>query len=371
MAKESGHHQYGPSALDALSQCVRFKYNDSDDDAATEGTLLHKAFETGDLAGLDDEQKQCVTAIRGYAESLKYENGASPADWEDLAETGIALEGLTFGTPDRVLINRKQRLAHVIDAKYTRLDKEHGMQLRTYGAAIVEKYPGEIDTVETHVVAPRLGRTDRERHCAPVLVKAVRDHIEALYARIEDPFTPPTPCEDLCGKCARASKCPAFSKAVTAVSRGIGLPLPSMFAPNAIVSLRDRAVAQVLAGALTNWSEQVKSANLEFVAGGGEIPGYRLTRRSTGMRVPKERTGEALALLQVAGVSPEAAIGCCSLTIGDVVSAVSFACGVPESVAKDQVRAALADVAREGFCQFLSKENRVSDDALMLQVTAG
>ena len=51
------HHRYGPSMLDNLSNCIRFKYIPfKDDDAASEGTLLHEAYETESLIGLDDEQ---------------------------------------------------------------------------------------------------------------------------------------------------------------------------------------------------------------------------------------------------------------------------------------------------------------------------
>ena len=72
------HHKYGPSTLDSLSLCVRFKFRARDvDDAADEGTLLHKAFETGDLRGLTDEQASCVRTIRDYVDALKFEHGMS------------------------------------------------------------------------------------------------------------------------------------------------------------------------------------------------------------------------------------------------------------------------------------------------------
>jgi hypothetical protein len=341
-------------------------YSDRDEDAADEGTYMHKAFETGDLSGLDEEQKACVSTARSYVESLKFESGASPSDWEDMAEVRLELVDLTYGTSDRVLVNRKLRLAHVIDFKATRIDSAHSNQLETYGACVAEAYP-LIERVVTHVVAPRLGKPERKEYDAKKLLSDVRKFVTDLYARIADPATAPTECEDLCGKCGNAATCPALGKTVVTVARGMGLPLPEVFAPDAIVSLRDRAIAQVLAGAMINWGEQVKKNNSAFVdASGEDIPGFRRAKRSTGLRVPKDGTADAAALLFKAfDMDVNAVLGCCSLTVGDVVSAVSLSQGVTEGNAKDMVREALAGVAVEGSCSFLSKEKRVTD-AVML-----
>ena len=371
MAEQEAHALHGPSSIDSLSLCVRFKYNDSDDDAADEGTLMHKAFETGNLAGLDDEQKACVTTARDYVESLKFEGGSDPSEWQDFAEVKLELKGLTYGTADRLLVNPKRRLAHVIDFKTTRRESAHGWQLRTYGACAVELYP-EVERVLTHIAAPRLGGIEREEYEAAKLLGDVRAHIEKLYARIADPAEPPTPDEDLCCKCANAATCPAICKTVATVAAGLRLPLPDVFAPDAIVSLRDRALAQVLAGAMINWGEQVKKNNAAFVdETGTDIPGYKKMRRSTGLRVPKERVNDAAdALKQAFGMSVRDVLSCCGLTVGDVVAHVSMSQGVPEANAKEMVREALADTAVEGSCSFLSKEKRVSDAVLLNNLAA-
>lgn len=371
MAEQETHHVFGPSTIDALSQCVRFKYNESDEDAADEGKLMHKAFETGNLAGLDAEQQTCVTTARDYVESLKFEGGSGPSEWQDFAEVKLELKGLTFGTSDRLLVNVKRKLAHVIDFKATRRESAHGWQLRTYGACAVERFP-EVEQVVTHVVAPRLGGPEREAYGAAKLLSDVREHITELYARIADPKVPPTPDEDLCCKCANAATCPALCKTVTAVATGLSLPLPDMFAPDAIVSLRDRALAQVLAGAMINWGEQVKKNNAAFVdETGTDIPGFKKMRRSTGLRVPKERVSDAAdALKEAFGMSVRDVLSCCGLTVGDVVAHVSMSQGVPEANAKEMVREALADVAIEGSCSFLSKEKRMSDAALLINLAA-
>ena len=376
---ERTHHRYGPSTLDSLDLCVRFKFKESEDmdDAATEGTLLHEAFETGNLAGLDEEQRNCVSLIRNYVGALKFEKGMTPADWVDGSEVDIELEGLTYGRADRILFCRKTKRLHVVDAKFTRVSSGHENQLRTYGAAYAEmcnrNEPGSVETVITHVVAPRIGPCEPEEYDAAILIADVRRHIEALYARIEDPFEPPTPNEDLCARCARASRCPALGKVVTTVLKGIGLPLPDVYAPEAIVSLKDRAIVQVLAGAMVNWGEQVKKNNAEFVeASGQDIPGFKVVRRTTGLRVPKDKTAEALKALSVSfGLGDDVALGCCSITVGDVVAAVSLGEGITESEAKERVREALMDIAIEGSCSYLSKEKRLADGVILQRLLVG
>lgn len=364
------HHKYGPSALDNLALCVRFQYyNKPGDTSGDEGTELHDAFETGELAGLDDEQANSVSICRDYAESLKYADGTTPADWEDYAEEKLELSGLTHGRFDRILFCRKLRLVHVIDAKFTRVESNHKMQLRTYGAAFVEAHPGEIDTVETHVVAPRLQDLEHDSYAAPILLEMVREYITELYARIEDPFTPPTAHPDLCSKCARAAKCPALNDTMALLCRGTGLPVPSNFNPGAMTSVRDRLIAQLLAPAAINWGTQVKQGNNEFVIAGGEIPGFRLMTRSSGAKVPKESTQEAVnRITAFPGMTQEAVLGCCKMTVGDVAKAVAFNVGTTEAIAKARVKEALEDLITETSSSFLTKVKQIEDIDLLKQV---
>jgi hypothetical protein len=116
----------------------------------------------------------------------------------------------------------------------------------------------------------------------------------------------------------------------------------------------------------------VKKLNAAYVEeSGDEIPGFKLTRRSTGLRVPKDRTADALGAAKEAfGLPERTLLGCCSMTVGDVVKAAAEAQGVPEAVAKEHVREALADIAVEGSCAFLTKTKRLSDAALLKQVAA-
>ncbi|HUS59445.1 MAG TPA: DUF2800 domain-containing protein [Planctomycetota bacterium] len=315
MAKN--HARFGPSRLDALTSCIRFERMPMEDGSDDEGTMLHHAYETGTTVGLTEEQSTAVGAAIEYTNALLASEGG-PDCWIELKEVFVELEELTYGTADRILIHRTKPIMHVIDAKFVRTINEHDFQVRTYGAAAVEtvlKNPG-IETllmnssitdanplpapevVHTHVVLPRLRTVETATHNAAELLAAVRVEIEALYARRNDPFEPPTPNELTCNKCLHASRCPALSQTALTAARGVGLPMPESFAPDALVSARDRALAHVVASALSNWCEQVKKFNNTFAANGGEIPGFKLISRSTGARIAKNNTPVAAQVLK-------------------------------------------------------------------------
>ncbi|MFA7121347.1 MAG: DUF2800 domain-containing protein [Bacilli bacterium] len=366
------HHVWGPSSLDALSKCVRFKYGDSDADAAFEGTLMHAACESGDLSGLDEEQRGCVESARRYAESLKWTGGSSPEAWEEMNEASVELEGLTHGTADKLLLNRGTGRLIVVDYKFTRRDSDHTLQLKAYGAGAAESlnrdYPGLVKTVECHVCAPRLGEiADPAVFDAGDLVREMRAEIAALYERIENPWTPPEPHADLCCKCARAAGCPALSGAAVSAGRGLGLPLPSRFEVGSDAPPKDRAVAQILAGALQNWAERVKKANAAFALAGGQVPFFRLVRRSTGLRVPKEKTPAAAAALKSAfpKLADDALAKCCTLTVGDAARAAAEAHGMSAGEAMERMRDVLTGIAQEGFSEYLQAEKRAKDTELL------
>lgn len=361
------HHKYGPSTLDALSKCVRFKYDETqDEDAASEGTELHAAAETGNTAGLDEEQARCVDSARSYAEFLKFEDGADPADWEDLREVRLELKDLTHGTADRVLINRKLRRIHVVDYKFTRIENDHALQLRAYGAALAEKMLAEGSvgewSVAMHVVAPRLATPiEREEALGTPLLLRVRAEIEALYERIEDPFVEATPHEDLCRKCGRAGTCPKLRGVALAVAPSIGLPLPGTFDIDAATP-RDRAIMQVLAGALVQLAEKWKKGNADAVAGGLEIPGFKLTTRSTGLRLAKTNAAEfARRMEERHGLTAVDLLACANVAVNDVCDAIAMAKGMTAADAKEDIKTHDTDILSEGKSQFLSKEKRLSD----------
>lgn len=363
------HARFSPSMLDMLSSCLRFKYKERKDDSADEGTEMHKAFETGNMAGLSPEQVTCVQAARDYVDSIKATHGG-PDQWHDWPERKVTLKDLTWGTADRVLLHVSRKILHVIDFKATRVEGEHDMQLRTYTAGILEEedlITAGVEEVYMHILAPRIAAPFKLRIEEPEkFLQAHRAQIEELYERIDDPFLPPSPSE-ICRNCERAARCPAVGNSVKALAQVAALPVPSAFAPEALVSERDRAIAQVLAGALENWAEQVKKANTEYVRQGGEVPGYKFVSQSSGLRLPKEQTGYAVSLLQSI-TNMEQILSACTLSVTQLAEVLATANGTDAADEKDNIRKALGDLLVEGRREFLQKTKRVADATLLAQV---
>jgi len=367
-----GHHIRGPSTLDALAKCCRFKYGDFDEDAASEGTELHAAFEAESTKGLSQGQAQDVQACIDYVNSLKASEGG-PDSWIDEKEVRVELEGLTFGTADRRLRHKSKPIIHVLDAKFTRVESDHVRQLMAYGAGTVEELRKKGVEISFHVILhtiePRLSDIKTEEWDGDMLLKAAREDIEAIYEREENPWNIETPHEDVCCKCARASYCPSLNATALQVSERIGLPIPSVLEPGAVVSSLDRARLQVLAGALDTWATATKKANAEHAARTGEVPeGFKLVVSSTGVRIPKENTPQALQQLEEAGIDRILLLESCSLTIGDLVEKMHQYMGVAKADAKEQIMDAIRDLTTEGTKRFLQKSKRVTDEALLLQL---
>lgn len=370
------HARYSPSKLDMLSLCLRFKHIEMEDGSANEGTLLHEAYETGNLNGLDAEQKRAVQPIIEYTDSLKATEGG-PDCWLEVREERLTLKDLTYGSADRILIHKEKPIAHVLDAKFTRVEGNHWFQVRTYGAALVEmvnegqflSITKALEKVTTHIVAPRLGKLDIVEHGAQELLASVRAEIEHLYERLDDPFLPPTPHEDSCARCARASSCPALNKEIVHVGRKMGLPLPEQFAPDAMISLRDRAIGQLLASIFENWAKQVKSNNTEFVdSSGSDVPGFKMVTRSNGARIPREHTMEAVRLLKEAGYDESEILSACTISIPELAKArAAITAGGDEKDIKEELKPLLATVTSESVSKFLQKTKRVEDVALLQQ----
>ena len=70
----STHHQFSPSQLMYREACAGWQPDSgSSSVAAEEGTMMHKALETGDFSGLNEEQLRCVTMVNDLFKALEEE----------------------------------------------------------------------------------------------------------------------------------------------------------------------------------------------------------------------------------------------------------------------------------------------------------
>jgi hypothetical protein len=356
------HARFSPSKLDNLALCVRFSHIPMES-AATEGLDMHSSYESGNTAGLSEEQARVVQMALDYTEQIK-----AQGDFQELRELRVELQDLTFGTADRVLLGTAE--AHVLDFKGIRVVSDHRFQVRTYAAAVLETYP-EILKVTTHIVAPRLGDSPETMAFGRELLDEVRSEIQALYAGIDDFTTPPTPHEDLCRICKWAYKCPALNSTIVTAARSAGLPVPQEFEPSALVSDRDRIVAQTLAVFFENWAEQIKKFNAAYmVANDLKTLGsaYKLVQRSTGTRIPKEATGVCYVMLRDAGVASDSElISACTLSIPQLAAALSQTRGGSVDDHRYEIKALLREYCTEGQTAFLQKAKRGITEVQLLE----
>ncbi len=368
--KKRQHARYSPSQLDRLGLCCRFKYKETTamTDAGDEGTALHFGAETGNLEGLDAGQRADVQQCLDYLAAMR---AGISGEYYELKEPKLTLSGLTHGHADSVIISPGDRTVRVSDFKFVRVEGTHDFQITTYAAACCEMLMSEVglevspgnflkmvpEKVETHIIAPRLG-VPPEMHAydAQQLLKDVRAKIEALYAQIEDPFNPPTPEPGLCNRCARVARCPAVTQIVRTAAPLVGLPLPEVFEPQSMVSTQDRALAQQLAQLFENWSETVKKGNAEYVKNGGEIPGFKLTTRSTGFSVPRENTLTAVDALKTCFQLDERTLmAAMKLSIPELAENQAMATGESVDAWKARLVSSLEGIGKAGVSQFLTK----------------
>ena len=69
--KPEAHHELGPSTLKYVELCPGYRSSDETNPFAEEGTLLHRAAETGDTSGLSTEQIRLVSACLDYIAPLE------------------------------------------------------------------------------------------------------------------------------------------------------------------------------------------------------------------------------------------------------------------------------------------------------------
>jgi len=394
------HARHSPSALASLSKCQFFKYNDSDNAAADEGTLLHSAMETGTYTGLNTEQSEAIEKCLGYIMSIKQ---GTDEEWLDIKEPRLHLEERTYGHADRVLIHPEKGIVHVIDYKFIRVEGDYQLQVDTYTAAMLESIRDrrvlkddegnviidlnealpdvfEITHLETHLLAPRLSDVESEIIDNPYeFYTKVTNHIDALYEKFQSPFNPPTPHEDLCNKCARAGECPALNTSVMESYRRMykeeaAEMLPAEFDPSALNDPLDWARALVLASSFENWAKQIKKAAMLFVNSNEDddvIPMYRTVRRSTGLSLSSEDLPEALDRLEAAGQNRELALANCKLTLGKYANALMEETEMSKQDAQEFIKETLGDLLHEGSSEYLQKRKRLSDYAMLKELSNG
>jgi hypothetical protein len=306
------HHKHSPSSLRYKEICPQWLHTPGTSEAADEGTAMHHAAETGDLTGLNEEQRAQVE------ECLAYVLGICDLADQTYHELRLDVAGLTFGTADVVAIYPEH--GHIIDYKFGRNpvdDAAVNLQGWAYALGVFHMFP--VDRVTVHFLLPRLDYGTRHTFLRSEMPK-LRTRIAAVIERAELPDSPHNPDPKACQYCNRKATCPALATKALMIPRGNHWDLPAELDPTAITDPSQMAKVLPLVPLIESWAAAVKAAALELARNGQQIPGYSLRHRS-GKRVIKDVLA-TFDVLQSFGVELHEFLPACSVSIGAVEDAV-------------------------------------------------
>lgn len=284
----SGHHEFSPSQLMYREACPGWKPEEGEQSPqAAEGTMMHKALETGDLKGLNEEQTRCVSLVSDLFVSMREELEQDGAKAEVQQELRLQIMGLTFGTADLVLVADKH--AKVGDAKFgwnPVEDAETNLQGWAYAVGIFEKWP-TVDFVEVVFAQPRLDSVSRAQFHRKADLERMKLRIMTVIARAKDHKPEDLrPSEFSCLYCGAKATCTALhKKALIVSSKFVELApdreLLDIYNPEQLATPELRGKAEILRRVLEPWCEKVRKENLRHVLETGEeIPGFEVKSRA-------------------------------------------------------------------------------------------
>lgn len=284
----SSHHEFSPSQLAYREVCPGWKPEEGEQSVqAAEGTMMHKALETGDLKGLNEEQTRCVSLVSDLFASMRGELEEGGNKVEMHQEMRLQIMGLTFGTADLVLVSGKY--AKIGDAKFgwnPVEDAETNLQGWAYAVGVFEKWP-EVEYVEVVFAQPRLNTVSTADFYREVDSERMKLRISAVIARAKNHKPEDLrPSEFSCLYCGAKATCTALhKKALIVSSKFVELSsdkeLLDLYNPDQLATPELRGKAEVLRRILEPWCEKVRKENLRHVLETGEeIPGFEIKSRA-------------------------------------------------------------------------------------------
>lgn len=307
-----------------------------------EGKLLHRALETGDLRGLTENQLRLVGMCAEYV------NHTLPQGTTRKHEMKFPIVGQDYGYGD--LVGIKGNKGWYIDYKFgfgKQEDVEVNPAAQAYALGMMTVFP-YLTSVECHYMYPRL-----EEISVATFKQADLPRIVARITAIKERHNAATPetCsyhEDTCVYCTHLGKCPTAAKAL--------LPLAQKYADTHemevpvvpdLSAIRDPETwARIYRGlpALEALVGSIKRHALEFRQESGiEIPGTAL-REKKGARSILSPLG-AWEVAKTFGVSQEAFLGACSVSVSDLIKEVrDLAPRGKKDAVEQQLECKLSDV---------------------------
>lgn len=285
---ERQHATFSPSKLKYLEMCPAYQDDPHKEVyAATErGTQCHKAMETFELGGLDDEQKRWVNMCQEYrAHALP-----GPVNNWPVREAKLEAIPEVWGYADEY--NIFGNTCHLFDWKFgswSQEDVSTNPQTQAYVLGIWNKHP-EVDTVHCHWVYPVREEISRHTYRRGADYAKIKLRLETIVARCSATAVKACPNADVCTWCGNKAVCPALHRMVLPVATryadGHALALPQVPSFDLVKDPVEMSRLLDWAPILEKTAESIKRHALEMrLKDGQEIPGYDLRSRQGKSRI--------------------------------------------------------------------------------------
>lgn len=271
--KAPEHAKHSPSSLKNKEICPGW-LNDptADTERADEGTKLHLAAQTGNLAGLTDDQAAAVNVCLEYVRELL------PTNCQLYREIKLDVDGLTWGTADVVAWDEVNEFVDVVDYKFGRLpvdDAEVNLQGWCYVLGAMKRFGAKKGRVT--FILPRLGIVSEHTFSEDDL-PILRRRIETVIERAEKHKPSDLNATDpiLCKRCGCAGWCVELARRNVKSLSKMGHNLPESLDPTKITEPAQISNVLDIVPAIEQWIKKIKEVALERAKKGEEIPGYHM-----------------------------------------------------------------------------------------------
>jgi hypothetical protein len=281
------HAKYSPSMLEHLEVCPGYEKEEGDNRFSEEGTLLHKACESGRTQGLESEQVNSVRQCLDYVARFKRKDTGV-----DEKEVRLDAEGLTWGTADRLLVH-KDGSGDLFDFKFGRNavdDAETNLQGWTYALGSFHKYP-KLNRLTVHFLLPRRDEISTAQFEKSDLdnvrlrVKTVIDRRKAYEKSLDAKMLNPRPAN--CLYCGAKAKCQSLHSIAFKIAKKYDetFQIPSEVHSSQIQDPKEMSKAKAIAVVMSKWADSVTEHSLQMVLNGTELPGWELTTRTGKLKI--------------------------------------------------------------------------------------
>lgn len=298
--------KYSPSSLKNFSTSPCFEPSKFEENEFTmEGTLLHKAVETGNTEGLNDEQKDCVKKCIRFASRFQ---------GQEYKEVRVEYRKDSGGFIDLLRVSRPK--AVVVDWKFGRSsqgDAEGNHQGKAYALGVFLKFP-EIQEVEVWFVYPRRDEATTATF-KRVDVEALTEEFDAIdRAAVEAKETGALTPSQACRNCGKLANCPAIANRALALAKDReGFEMTPLSAhPSEITDPATMGRLLKAAKMVEEWVKSVRYHAHRMVDELGTTPdGFEMRTRS-GTRKIEDAVGAWAAVSEM--MTQEEFISCCSVS---------------------------------------------------------